>query len=78
MGVASGRLNKADRHGDPNQHDEEYYMTLERFRLFGPPVSAAKIKEIAGTNYRFLGTMFSIDADSGTNLKNFIEEQNSV
>jgi hypothetical protein len=78
MGVASGTLSKANYHGDPNQRDEEYSMSLERFQLVDPPVSAAKIKEIAGANYRFLGTMFSIDADSGTNLKRFIEEQTSV
>jgi hypothetical protein len=75
MGVASGTLSKTNYHGDPNQHEEEYSMSLERFQLVVPPVSAAKIKEIAGTNYRFLGTMFSIDADSGTKLKSFIEGQ---
>lgn len=53
-------------------------MILERFQRVDPPVSAAKIKEITGTNYRFLGTMFSIDADSAAALLSFIEKRGSV
>lgn len=78
MGLASGKLNKAAYHGDAKHNEEEYSMILERFQRVDPPVSAAKIKEITRTNYRFLGTMFSIDADSAAALLSFIQTRLSL
>ncbi len=78
MGRASGKLEKAAYHGDSKHNDEEYFMTLERFQLVKPPVPAAKIKEVTGTNHRFLGTMFSLDADSGNALIGYIQKRGSV
>ena len=78
MGRASGKLEKAAYHGDPKHMDEEYFRTLERFQRVDPPVPAAKIKEITGTNHRFLGTMFSLDADSGAALVGYIQKRGSV
>ena len=43
-GYASGRLEKAAYHGDPECADEEYYMALTRFQLVDPPMSASDIK----------------------------------
>jgi hypothetical protein len=77
MGRASGKLEKAPRHGDPKHKDEEYFMALERFQRVDPPVPAAKIKEVTGTNYRFLGTMFSLDADSAAALVAYIHKRSS-
>jgi len=78
MGRASGKLEKAARHGDPKHKDEEYFRTLERFQRVDPPVPAAKIKEVTGTNHRFLGTMFSLDADSAAALVGYIQKRGSV
>jgi hypothetical protein len=78
MGLASGKLNKAAYHGDTKHNEEEYSMILERFQRVDPPVSAAKIKEITRTNYRFLGTMFSIDAENAATLLSFIQTRLSL
>jgi len=75
MGRASGKLERADYHGDRKHKDEEYFMKLEHFKTVEPPIPAAKIKEITGNNYRFLGTMFSVDADSATALINHIDQK---
>lgn len=78
MGRASGKLEKAAYHGDPKHKDEEYFRNLERFQRVDPPVPAAKIKEVTRTNHRFLGTMFSLDADSGAALIGHIQNRGSV
>jgi hypothetical protein len=75
MGRASSKLEKASYHGDPKHKDEEYFRTLEPFQRVDPPVSAAKIKEVTGTNYRFLGTMFALDADSAAALIAYIQKR---
>jgi len=78
MGPASGKLEKAAYHGDPKHKDEEYFRTLERYQGVDPPVPAAKIKELTGINHRFLGTMFSLDAESGAALVGYIQKRGSV
>ena len=78
LGRAAGKLEKAAYHGDPKHMEEEYFMALERFQRADPPVPAAKIKEVTGTNYRFLGTMFSLDADSAAALVSYIQKRDSV
>lgn len=78
MGRASGKLEKAAYHGDPKHADEEYFMTLDRFQRVDPPVPAAKIKEVTGTNHRFLGTMFSVDAEGAAALSAYIQKRGQV
>jgi hypothetical protein len=78
MGKASGKLEKAAYHGDPNHADEEYFMTLDRFQRVDPPVPAAQIKEVTGTNHVFLGTMFSIDAEGAAALIAYIQRRGQV
>ena len=38
----------------------------------------AKIKEITGTNHRFLGTMFSLDTEGAGALVSYIQKRASV
>jgi len=73
FGQASGKVEKAPYHGDPRHKDEEYFTRLGRFQLVEPPVPAAEIKEVTGTNYSFRGTMFSIDAESAGALQTDIQ-----
>lgn len=68
VGKASGTLKIRNRHNNPNHADEEYYMKLNQFRKLESPVSASEIKDITGINYRFMSTMFGIDAESGKKL----------
>ncbi|MDE3001338.1 MAG: hypothetical protein OXU79_19860 [Gemmatimonadota bacterium] len=74
-GDASGSREKAPYQGKAEYADEEYFMTLNRFRLVEPPLSAAQIKAISGRNYSFRGTMFSIDEESATGLRNVINQR---
>ena len=71
-GFASGRLEKAPYQGHA---DEEYFMALRRFQLVDPPLSASEIKAISGRNYSFQGTMFSIDEESATALREAIAQR---
>ena len=71
-GYASGTLEKAPYRGEPKHTDEEYFMTLTRFQPVEPPMSASEIKTISGRNYPFRGTMFSIDEESATALREAI------
>jgi len=77
VGRASGTLERAPYHGDPAQADEEYFMRLQQFHRLEAPVTAAKVKELTGTNYRFMGTMFGIDRDSAETLNRHIQETES-
>ena len=78
MGRASGKLERAPYHGDLKHADEEYFMALDRFQRVNPPIPAAAIKEVTGTNYVFRGTMFSIDAESAEALVIHIQKQPAV
>jgi hypothetical protein len=67
VGKANGILEKHP-HGDPPSPEDEYAMSLKHFILLNNPLSAAEIKEITDTDYRFMGTMFALDAENGKKL----------
>lgn len=68
MGVASGRLEKKPYHGEEKHKDEEYCMSLEKFKKLKQPLPAAEVRRITEKNYPFRPTMFVIDRDSGNSL----------
>lgn len=72
LGNADGKLVKAPYQGNTQHTDEEYSMKLHQFQRVSPPLSAAEIKKITSINYRFMGTMFGLDAESGKAVKKFI------
>lgn len=78
MGRASGQLERVAYHGEAKHADEEYFMKLDRFQRVTPPVSAATIKRVTGTNHRFLGTMFGLDPESGAALVTHIQKRVAV
>ncbi|HRQ42485.1 MAG TPA: hypothetical protein PLD25_31605 [Chloroflexota bacterium] len=67
VGKASGILNKSP-HGNPPTPENEYAMPLKQFMLLNNPLPAAEVKEITGVDYRFMGTMFALDTESGKKL----------
>jgi len=69
LGVASGKLTKRAYQGNPEHPNEDFSMHLSRFELVDPPVEASEIKQICGVNYRFMSTLFSIDAEAGRQLE---------
>jgi hypothetical protein len=69
VGTASGQLEKRFYQGNPQHPDEEYSMSLKQFKQLKHPISATEIKEVTGVNYRFMSTMFAIDAESGQKLR---------
>lgn len=72
-GYCSGKINKANYQGDEQYYNEEYFTKLNRFVKLENPITARKIKEITGVNYRFLSTIFSIDEDSAKTILKYIE-----
>jgi len=74
VGVASGKLEKHPYHGDPRYQSEEYSMKLTHFREVSPALSAAQIKDVTGVNYRFMQTMFGLDAESGQKLYHSVQQ----
>jgi len=76
FGTANGKLEKLPYLGDPKHKDEEYFMRLRQFSSLEIPISAAEIKEVTGVNYRFMSTMFAIDAESGRKLQAYISSRN--
>lgn len=78
LGEADGKLLKAPYHGNPEHSDEEYFMKLLRFQRVNPPVTAAEIKQVTGVNYRFLQTMFGLDAEGGKALRLFMADNKRV
>jgi hypothetical protein len=70
FGVADGRLVVCDHDGD---HDEEHHMLLREFKQVSPPLTAAQIKDVTGTNHRFTSALFSLGAD-GKKVSDFIYE----
>jgi hypothetical protein len=69
FGSGSGKVEKSsdptDKHTGP---DDMYSMQLDKFHQLKKPIPAAEIKEITGNNYRFMGTMFELDRESGKKL----------
>ncbi len=74
-GKASGTLKIRNYQNNPNHVDEEYYMKLNHFFKVEPPIAASEIKDITGINYRFMSTMFGIDAESGKKLFKEIQKR---
>lgn len=70
VGIASGNLEKRPYQGNPQHPDEEYSMPLKQFRRLERPVPAAEIKEVTGVDYRFMSTMFALDAASARHCTN--------
>jgi len=68
VGKSADKLNKRDYQGNSQHPDEEYYKKLNQFQILSNPITASEIKNITGVNYRFMSTMFGIDADSGKSL----------
>ena len=77
-GEADGKLVKSPYHGNPEHSDEEYSMKLLRFQHVNPPVTALEIKQVTGVNYRFMQTMFGLDAEGGKVLRRFMVEKGRV
>lgn len=67
-GIASGKLTKRSYRGDDEYPDQEYSMSLNKFTILKDSLSASEIKTIAGVNYRFMQTMFTIDKETGDKL----------
>jgi hypothetical protein len=76
VGKATGELGKAPYHGNAKDTDEEYFMKLSPFHRIDPPVTAAEVKELTGVNYRFMGTMFNLDSESGRKLYEHVSARN--
>lgn len=74
VGEADGKLVKTPYQGDLAHPDEEYSMKLQGFYRVSPPLTAAEIKKITGINYRFMSTMFGLDADSGKKIRKVIHD----
>lgn len=75
VGVATGKLNKRPYQGKPEHPDEDFSMPLTKFETIETPVTAAEIKELCGVNYRFMSTLFSIDAEAGRKLDTVIRSR---
>ncbi len=69
VGVATGKLLKRDYQEKPN---EDFSMPLTKFEMLETPMTASEIKEICGVNYRFMSTLFSIDAEAGRKLETVV------
>ncbi len=69
-GIGTGIIDKLPFRGDLKYSNEEYSMKLSKFKIYEKPISASEIKKIAGVDYRFMQTMFSIDSETGKKLWN--------
>jgi len=74
-GKSKGVLYKADYQGDINCKDEEYYVELDDFATIKNPLSAAEIKNIAGIDYVFMQTCFSVDKSTGELVWNELDNR---
>lgn len=68
LGVATGKLQKRAYQGNPQYPHEDFSMPLTKFEVVRPPMQAWEIKQTCGVNYRFMSTLFSIDAEAGRKL----------
>jgi hypothetical protein len=75
FGEADGKLKKAEYEENP---DEEYSMKLNKFQRLSRPLSASEIKSITEIDYRFMTTMFGVDADSGKKIRKFLHDDGRV
>jgi len=75
LGEATEKLHKRRSHWSPEDPEGEYYKKLQQFRLVSPPLTAAEIKKITGINYRFMRTMFGLDAESGKAIRKYLHDE---
>jgi hypothetical protein len=75
LGVASGKVDKRPYQENPENQDEDFSTRLLKFELVDPPMQAAEIKEACGVNYRFMSTLFSIDAEAGRKLETMLRSR---
>jgi hypothetical protein len=68
FGWASGEVEAADYHGDPNAAGEEFSMRLEPFVRLPSPMTAREVKLAAERNVTFQQTMVRLESDSGAKL----------
>jgi hypothetical protein len=73
VGVATGNLQKREYEGHPN---EDFSMPLTRFEVLPNPMPAWEIKQLCGVNYRFMSTLFWIDAEAGRKLEAALRSRN--
>ena len=71
FGRADGKLVICDHEGDP---EEEHHIKLQQFRYVSPALTAAQVKEITGTNHRFTNPLFSLGAEGGKKVSEFIHD----
>lgn len=67
-GIGSGEIDKLPYQGQEKWTNEEYSTKLTKFKKLSTPIRASEIKKIAGVNYVFMQTMFSIDKETGEKL----------
>ncbi|MBI4764961.1 MAG: hypothetical protein HY787_10190 [Deltaproteobacteria bacterium] len=53
-------------------------MKLPDFRNIDPPMIAADIKRATGVDYRFMQTMFGLDAEAGKAIRKFIVDTERI
>jgi hypothetical protein len=70
MGIATGKVEKKNYHGENEYVEEEYFQKLKEFRKLTVPISPSEIKSIGGRNYVFMQTMFSLDKETGDKIWN--------
>jgi hypothetical protein len=75
LGEADGKVQKRACHWNPEDPEAEYFMKLLQFRRVSPPLKAAEVKNITGINYRFMSTMFGLDAESGGKIRKFLHDE---
>lgn len=75
FGVANGKLQKRAYQGNPEHENEDFSMPLTKFELVESPMTASEIKETCGVNYRFMSTLFSIDAEAGRKLETVLRSR---
>jgi hypothetical protein len=78
LGKADGKLLKAPYQGNPEHHDEEYYMKLLDFQKVNPPMAAADVKRVTGVDYVFMQTMFGLDATGGKAIRKFMADTGRI
>jgi hypothetical protein len=76
VGKANGILNKGS-DGNSQTPENEYAMPLKQFILLNEALPAAEVKEVTGVDYRFMGTMFALDLDSGKKLYAHVLHKNA-
>ena len=73
VGVATGNLRKRPYEEHP---DEDFSMPLAKFEALLKPMPAWEIKQLCGVDYRFMSTLFSIDAEAGRKLEAALRSRN--